>query len=263
MPLNIIDTHAHLDMSQFGDDRDAVIVRAAEVGVKTIVTVGIDLESSRQAINLAERHPNILATIGFHPQEASLMQNEAITTMAELTEHPKVVAIGEIGLDYYRNRTLPEVQRRVFEQQLELAGKVDLPVIIHSRQADGDTMLMLKEWTKTFKPNIKAAGIIHCFSGNVNIAHQYLGMGFYISFGAYIGYPSSALSDVIKSIPADRLLIETDSPFLPPQSHRGKRNEPAYLPMTLAILARLSGKSPDILAKQTTENAERIFSKIS
>ena len=262
MPLHIVDTHAHLDMSQFDNDREAVIKRAGEAGVKTIIAAGIDLKSSRQAIKLAEHFSGTVATIGFHPQEANLMQKDDFETMVELAKHNKVVAIGEIGLDYYRNKTPRELQLQVFRRQLELAEKTDLPVVIHSRQADSDMLTSLREWTTSAKHNREATGVIHCFSGDTGTALQYLNMGFYVSFGAYIGYPSSSLSEVIRSIPADRLLLETDSPFLPPQSHRGKRNEPAYLPMTLAVLARLRGESPEILAQQTTDNAARIFYRL-
>jgi TatD DNase family protein len=191
------------------------------------------------------------------------MQKDDFGIMAELAKHNKVVAIGEIGLDYYRNKAPREIQLQVFRWQLELAEKTDLPVVIHSRQADSDTLVSLREWINSAKRNREAAGVIHCFSGDAGIARQYLDMGFYISFGAYIGYPSSSLSEVIRSIPADRLLLETDSPFLPPQSHRGKRNEPAYLPMTLAVLARFRNESPEILAQQTTENAARIFYRLA
>jgi TatD DNase family protein len=191
------------------------------------------------------------------------MQKDAFETMAELAKNTKVVAIGEIGLDYYRNKAPREIQLQVFRRQLELAEKTELPVVIHSRQADSDMLVLLREWATSATRNREAAGVIHCFSGDADTARQYLNMGFYISFGAYIGYPSSSLSEVVRSIPPDRLLVETDSPFLPPQSHRGKRNEPAYLPMTLAILARFRGESPEILAQQTTENAARIFYRLA
>lgn len=259
MLLNIVDTHAHLNMSQFDDDRETVIKRATEVGVKTIVVVGTDLESSRQAINIANSHPGIWATVGFHPHEAGIMQTNDIEVMAELANNKRVVAIGEIGLDYYRNRAPREIQMQVFKRQLELAGRMNLPVVIHSRQADSDTLSLLREWAITPKRSSEAVGVIHCFSGDIDIARQHLDMGFYISFGAYISYPSSSLSEVIRIIPANRLLIETDSPFLPPQSHRGKRNEPAYITTTLAVLARIRGQSIEMLARQTTENATHIF----
>ena len=259
MLSNIVDTHAHLNMSQFDSDREAVIKRATEVGVKTIVVIGTDLESSYQALNIANSHPGIWATVGFHPHDAGIMQTEDIDTIANLTNNKKVVAIGEIGLDYYRNRAPREIQIQVFKWQLELADRMNLPVVIHSRQANSDTLSLLREWVIKPKRNSEAIGIIHCFSGDIDIVRQYLDMGFYISFGAYISYPSSSLSEVIRIIPANRLIIETDSPFLPPQSHRGKRNEPAYINITLEVLARVRKQPVEMLARQTTENATRVF----
>lgn len=261
MPFSILDTHAHLDMPQFDSDREAVIQRAIAAGVSHIITAGIDLESSQHAIELAGRHSAVLATVGFHPQEARRMKNDDINKLAELAKSPRVVAIGEIGLDYYREKATREVQLQVLKQQLALAVIIDLPVVIHSRQAERDMPNVLKDWMLSFKTSRTRVGVIHCYSGNVITAHKYLDIGFYISFGAYIGYPSSHLSEVIKVIPSDRLLIETDCPFLPPQSHRGKRNEPAYLPMTLAALARIRGESVEKLAQQTTENAWRLFKR--
>jgi len=246
-------------MPQFDNDREAVIRRAAEAGVTTIVAAGIDLESSHQVVELTERFPGVRATVGCHPQEASLMKYEDIKKFSELAKHKNVVAIGEIGLDYYRNKAPRETQIQVLRWQLELAETVDLPVVIHSRQAEKDMPTILGEWLAKSKRNRSCVGIIHCFSGNGEIAQRYLGMGFYISLGAYIGYPSSSLAEVIRAIPGDRLLMETDSPFLPPQSHRSRRNEPAYLPMTLAVLARIRSELPETLARQTTENATRIF----
>jgi TatD DNase family protein len=262
MPLNIIDTHAHLDMPQFDSDREAVVQRSIEAGVSHIITNGIDLESSRQAISLAERYPSIFATIGFHPQDAGKMRPGDLDTLAQLAKHPKVVAVGEIGLDYYREKTPRNIQLQVLQRLLELAVKLDLPVIIHARQAEQNILEILKNWVLTFQAGRENIGVIHCFNGDMTTAQSYLELGFYIGFDAYIGYPSSRISEVIKSIPLNRLLIETDCPFLPPQSHRGKRNEPAYLPMTLAALARIRGESPEIMAQQTTENALRLFTRI-
>ncbi len=262
MPLDIIDTHAHLDMPHFDNDREAVVKRAKEAGVNTIISAGIDLDSSHQVVKLTERFSGILAAVGFHPQEAGQMKHEDIKHLAELAKHKNVVAIGEIGLDYYRDTALRETQLQVFRWQLELADTLDLPVVIHCRQAEKDMLAILQNWAAASKSGRSRVGIIHCFGGDIKTACIYLGLGFYISVGAYIGYPSSSLNDVIRTIPQDRLLIETDSPYLPPQSHRGKRNEPAYLPMTLAVLARIKGERPETLARQTTENATRIFRRL-
>ncbi len=263
MTNEIIDTHAHLDMPQFNGDREVVIKRAVEAGVTRIITDGTDLESSKKAVELAERHSAVYATAGFHPQEAGKMRPGDINEISELAKRPRTVAIGEIGLDFYRERAPRQVQIQVLKTHLEIAGRLNLPVIIHSRQADQNMPVILKEWVLSLSNQRKNVGVIHCFNGDTAIAKTYLDLGFYISLGAYIGYPSSRMSEIIKHLPTDRLLIETDSPYLPPQTHRGKRNEPAYLPMTLAALSRITGLPAEKLAKQTSENALRLFQKIN
>jgi len=261
MKLSIVDTHAHLDMAPFNKDRNEVIARALDSGVGTIVTVGIDLESSQRAIELAESHSEVLAAVGFHPNDAAGVRESDIDNLAGIANHSRVVAIGETGLDFYRDKSPREVQLRVLKWQLELAVKLDLPVIIHCRQADRDMLALLRNWTSSHKrPGGKPVGVIHCFSGDIDTARQYLDMGFFISLGAYIGYPSLIhMRSVIKSLPPDRLVVETDSPFLPPQSHRGKRNEPAYLPLTVRLLADIRQVSPETIARETTRNARYLF----
>jgi TatD DNase family protein len=262
MPVQIIDTHAHIDMSQFDYDRAEMLQRAADAGVTDIVTVGIDLASSKAAIKLAEAHKGIHAAVGCHPQEVKEMQPGDIKEIAVLAADPAVVAIGEIGLDYYRSAATRDIQLKVLKSQLELAAKVKLPVIIHCRQADADMILLLTEWVKTLPPELKSgSGVIHCFNGDVPTAEKYLNLGFYIAFGAYTGYPTSKLDETIRFIPEDRILTETDCPFLPPQTHRGKRNEPSYLPGTLGTLARVRTTSFDTLARQTVTNAKQLFFK--
>jgi len=258
--IRIIDTHAHLDMSQFDHDRADAIRRAQDAGVDTIVNVATDLTASRKAIQLAETNPGIYATIGFHPQDARFMKPQDIKEFMELAKNPGVVAVGEIGLDYYRMLSPKETQQKVLNSLLELAAAVHLPVIIHSRDADQDIIPVLRNWTASLNKGTGVEiGVIHCFSGDERKARTFLDMGFYIAFGAYISYPSSRLTEVIRSIPADRLLVETDCPFLPPQTHRGKRNEPSYIPQTVSIIARIREVSFDKIARQTTENACRLF----
>jgi TatD DNase family protein len=260
MPPEIIDTHAHLDMSQFDHDSNEVITRAQEAGVKYILTMGIDLQSSRQAIKLAENNNGIFAAIGFHPQESNLMKPDNIEDLKEMAKNTHVVAIGEIGLDYYRLKSPGDVQIKVIRSLLNLAAEMNLPVIIHCRQAEQDMLKILTEWTSSLQKELKQnPGVIHCFNGDSSSAEKYLNLGFNIAFGAYIGYPSSRLSETIRCIPDDRLLIETDCPFLPPQTHRGKRNEPLYLPGTLGVIAAIKAKSFESLAKQTSDNAHRLF----
>ncbi|MBN1368150.1 MAG: TatD family hydrolase [Dehalococcoidales bacterium] len=263
MSLNIIDTHAHLDMPQFDSDREAVIKRAVAAGVSRIITNGIDLESSREAIKLAERYSSVYATVGFHPQDAGKMQPGDIDKLAGLAKNTRVVAIGEIGLDYYREKTPRNVQLPVLKQLLGLSVDLNLPVVIHARHADRDMMEILKEWVLSRNTIPENIGVVHCFSGDIVTAKRYLDLGFYLGFDAYIGYPSSRIADVIKNIQIDRLLIETDCPFLPPQSHRGKRNEPSYLPLTLGTMASIRGELPERLAQQTSENALRLFPRIN
>ena len=261
MELSIVDTHAHLDMDPFNKYRSEVIARALDSGVSTIINVGINLESSKKAIKLAENHAEVLATVGFHPHQATGAREEDIANLAKIADHPRVVAIGEVGLDFYRNYSPRGAQLQVLKWQLELAAKLDLPVIIHCRQAEKDMLTSLQDWTSLHKdPNRQPRGVIHCFSGDIEAARHYLDMGFFISLGAYIGYSSSRhMHNVIRNIPQDRLVVETDSPFLPPQSHRGQRNEPAYLPLTVGLLAEIREVSPETVARETTQNARRLF----
>jgi TatD DNase family protein len=261
MTISIVDTHAHLDMAPFNTDREDVISRAKSAGVSTIITVGVDLDSSRQAIKLADSYSGVWATTGFHPHEASRVNKEQITELAKIADHPRVVAIGEIGLDFYRNRSPKEAQFQALKWQLELADRVSLPVIIHSRQADREMQTTLHHWLSSRKvEDQRPVGVIHCFNNDLDIAREYIDMGFYIAFGAYIGYPASQhLRTVISKIPSDRLLLETDCPFLPPQQHRGKRNEPSYLPLTLGVVVEARKTSPDQVALETKQNAYKLF----
>lgn len=259
--MNIIDTHAHLDMPEFDPDLEEVIARARNQGVTTIVTVGINVDSCRRAIQLAEKYPEVWAAIGIHPQDAKNAARDDIKSLAEMAGHPRVVAIGEIGLDYYRNYSPKEAQLSVLKQQLELAKNVQLPVVIHCRQAQEDMIPILQDWSRSYGlPPGKPRGILHCFNADEETANIYMEMGFFISSGAYIGYPSSAqLRSTIKNLPLDRLVLETDCPFLPPQKFRGKRNEPAYTVMTLEVLSEVKGVPEEEMARQTTQNARKVL----
>jgi TatD DNase family protein len=258
--MEIVDTHAHLDMPEFDTDREQVITRAKSNGVSRIITIGIDLTSSIKAIGLAEKYPGVLAAIGIHPQDSRKVKKEDVYKLSELVNHPKVVAIGETGLDFYRNYSSREEQFSALQWQLEIAKNTRLPVIIHCRQAHEEIKPILKEWSTDSISKGQPVGVIHCFSGDADIAEKYLEMGFLISLGAYIGYPSSAgLREVIKDLPLTRLLIETDCPFLPPQTYRGKRNEPSYTLITLGILAEIKQVSIEEAALKTTQNAKKLF----
>lgn len=255
----LVDTHAHLVGDEFDADRDEVIARARDAGVTTIITVGTGMESGRRSIELAEKYQDILVAVGVHPHGASSTTETDIDSIARLAERPKVVAIGEIGLDFYRDYSPRDSQLRVFQQQLDLAARLDLPVVIHCRQAHEEMLESLHDWTgrHTKRP---APGAIHCFMGDIETARQYLDMGFYLSLGGYITYPVNRdAHDVIRSIPADRLMVETDCPFLTPQRYRGQRNEPAYVRHTAEELAGIRDVPLETLARETTENARRLF----
>ncbi len=254
----IIDTHAHLDMAPFNTDRAEVIARAHEAGVGRIITIGIDPASSEAAIRLAEGYGGVWATVGIHPQHAAGVSEADLDKLATLARHPRVVALGEMGLDFFRDYSPHDAQIRMLERQLELANRLGLPVVIHCRRAEKEMIPRLRTWTSRLAGS--RAGVIHCFSGDETTLKEYLDMGFYISLGAYIGYPSSsAMRGVIRSVPADRLLLETDSPYLPPQSRRGKRNEPAYVTETVRLLAEIREVSQEDIGRETTGNAVRLF----
>jgi TatD DNase family protein len=260
--MTIIDTHAHLDMPEFDSDREEVIARAKDAGVTTIVTIGIDLTSCRKAIQLAEKHSGVWAAVGIHPQETKGVEAKDVDILELLAKSNRVVAIGEIGLDFYRNYSSKEDQIAVLMPQLEIAAKSGLPVIIHCRQAQAEMIPILQNWVNSQRlPEGKPRGVLHCFSGDFETAERYLRMGFYISLGGYIGYPSSAkLRETIQKIPLERIVIETDCPFLPPQKYRGKRNEPCYTLITAGVLAEIKRLTLEEIAQQTTQNAVKLFS---
>jgi TatD DNase family protein len=257
--ITLVDTHAHLDADEFDVDRDEVIARAHDAGVTTIITVGTGVESSERSIKLAEHYPGIMAAVGVHPHTAGTVIETDIESIARLARHEKVVAIGEIGLDFYRDYSPHDSQLRVFQQQLEMAARLGLPSVIHCREAHEEMLATLRDWTGQH-PERQSPGIIHCFMGDAETARQYLKMGFYLSLGGYITYPVNRNAhDVIRFIPADRLMVETDCPFLTPQRYRGQRNEPAYVRYTAEELAEIRGVPLEALAHETTENARRLF----
>lgn len=250
----LVDTHAHLQWANFDADRKRVISRAREVDVKYIVNIGFDLDGSKQAIELAEKHRGLYATVGIHPHNASQLNQDVLEELKKLSENSKTVAIGEIGLDYYRNLSHREAQRKAFEAQLLLAEELGSPVVIHDREAHGDSLEMLSK----FKGKIE--GIMHCFSGSREMAGQCIDSDFYISFAGPVTFPNShKLHEIAKCTALDKILLETDSPWLAPQEVRGKRNEPSFLPFIAKKIAALKGISVDELAEATSENAKRIF----
>ncbi len=261
MSVLLVDTHAHLDMSVFNEDRIETITRALDVGVGNIITVGTDLGSSKKAVELSEHHAGVYAAVGIHPHDVATIDKADIARLGEIAKHSGVVAIGETGLDFYRDYSPKRAQIQALKWQLALSAELELPVIIHCRQAEEDMLDLLRSWISEYGDTRRQCrGVIHCFNGDINTAKEYLNMGFYLSLGAYIGYPSSSNShDVIRSIPKERLLVETDCPFLPPRSYRGKRNEPSYLPFTIKVLAEITKESYDDIAVVSTNNAKRLF----
>ena len=257
----LIDTHAHLDAQQFDNDRDAVLARAWEAGVMAIVTIGTDLETSQAAVALAETHERVFATVGFHPHDAKAADAAALAKLRELAHHPQVVAIGEIGLDFYRDYSPRDVQRHIFDTQLQIAADLGKPVIIHDRQAHADTLEILRGWVaESQPPSPELQGVLHCFSGDLALAQAAIELGFLIGVDGPITYRNAGqLTTVVKNLPLSRLLVETDAPFLTPHPHRGKRNEPAYVWLVAKKIAEVKNLSLKEVTQTTTANAKALF----
>jgi TatD DNase family protein len=252
---DLFDTHAHLHFPGFDEDRAAVLERARAAGVRRMVTIGTDAETTQAALALAEREADVWATAGVHPHDAAESDEAAQAEVERLAAEPRVVAIGEIGLDFFRNLSPPETQERILRRFLALARRLRKPVVLHCRDAHAEMLSVLAEERVT-----EVGGIMHCFSGDIEIARRCLDLGLTISLAGPVTYPNArALPDVARFVPAERLVVETDCPFLPPHGYRGKRNEPAYLAITAARVAELRGESLDELAARTTDNARRLF----
>ncbi len=252
--MRLIDSHTHLDDAQYNDDRAAVIERARAAGVERMLAIGTgggppDLEA---AVRLADEYPFVLATVGVHPHDAAKTTEATFERLRALAEHPKVVAIGEIGLDYHYDFSPRPVQRITFSLQLTIAAEAHLPIVIHTREAWDDTFEILRrEW--------RGQGIVHCFTGDTTQAQQALEAGFHLAFGGVLTFPKAeTVRQAARLTPADRLLIETDCPYLAPVPHRGKRNEPAFVLETTRRLAEVRGQSIEEVAALTTANFERL-----
>jgi len=257
----LIDCHAHLYLKEFNNDQHQVIQSAKNAGVSYILNAGIDIASSAKSIEISDNYSGMFASVGIHPHSAHKVAPGFIEELHVLASTPKVVAIGEIGLDYHWTTKHRPEQLKILNQQLELAQQLQLPVIIHCRNAEEEAVKTLESWVSSNPlPNHKWKGIRHCFSGDYDTAMRYIDMGFMLSFGGYIGYPSSRkLPQVICSLPHEALLIETDCPYMPPQKYRGKRNEPAYLVHTASTLAEIMGKTYEEIAGITIANAAELF----
>ncbi len=254
----LIDSHCHLDSHEFDGDREAVIARAVEAGVGRMVAVGTgegppDLEAGTR---IADRHEMFYATVGVHPHDAAKADGETLNRVRELARHPKVIGIGEIGLDYHYDFSPRDRQRAIFAEQMAIAVEAGLPIIIHTREAWDETFeLIEKHWTPHGRP-----GLMHCFTGNPGEARRSLELGFYVSFGGMVTFPKALeIQQAARDVPADRILIETDAPYLAPVPKRGKRNEPAFVVHTAGKLAELRGTTREDIERVTTENVERLF----
>ncbi len=249
-----IDSHAHIQLSQFNQDREAVLTRAEKAAVTNILVIGFDMETSLGAVELAEQHTHIYATVGMHPHDAKDLTPDVLKTFRELAAHPKVVALGEMGLDYYRDLSPRPVQKTAFEEQLNLAEETQLPIVIHNRDAYMDILPILEA------RNGRIRGVLHCFTGDVELMHRGLAIGFHIGIGGIVTYKNAAdVQAVARAVPEDRLLIETDCPWLAPQFRRGKRNEPAYVRAVAEKIAELRDTSIETIGKITTKNFETLF----
>ena len=254
----LVDSHAHIQLDAFAADREGVLENARVNGVHSILTIGFDLETSRGAIRLAEQNEQIYATVGMHPHDAKDFNDDAMEIFRDLAAHPKVIALGEMGLDYYRDLSPRSVQKKVFEQQLNLAEELGLPVVIHNREAYHDIIPILQARRGRIR------GVMHCFSGGVETLRQSLELGFYIGIGGPVTYRKShELQEVARAVPANRLLVETDCPWLAPQFRRGKRNEPAYVRAIAEKIAELRGTTLEGIGTTTTRNFENLFGRIT
>lgn len=249
----LIDTHCHLDFPEYGQDRDEVISRARSQGIGRIINIGTDPQSCRNSLELSGRYEFIYSAVGIHPHDADKIKQADLEAVRKMAREEKVVAIGETGLDYYRNYSQPQNQKELFSALIALAQGLKLPLVVHSRNAEEDTLKILKE------ANPEKV-VIHCFSGDQNFLKACLRMGFFISFTCNIGYKKAqALREAVRLTPIERLFLETDAPFLPPEGMRGRRNEPAYIKLLAEEVARIKGLSPESVADSTTANAKSFF----
>jgi TatD DNase family protein len=254
-----IDSHAHIEMSDFDNDREGVIQRALDAGVEIIVCVGdgdVANDSHAAAFRLADEHPFIYTTVGVHPHEARLLDDELYASLNDLSQHPKVIAWGEIGLDYHYDNSPRDVQREAFLRQLRMARERQLPVSIHTREAEADTLAILgEEWRDS-----GLGGVIHCFTGTRAFAEAAVELGFLISFSGVVTFKKAEeLRETASSLPIEKLLIETDSPFLAPVPYRGRRNEPAYVVETARAIAELRGVEPEEVGRITSDHFKQLF----
>jgi TatD DNase family protein len=264
--LTLVDSHCHLDLAQFASERDAVVARARAVGVRIVVNPGIDLQHSRQAVALADTYPELYAAVGVHPNNSAHVGDGTLTALRALAAHPKVVAIGEIGLDYYWDKVEPAQQKEAFQAQLALAAELGLPVIIHSRDSNQDVAAILRVWVQSaeFRRSLLArrpyAGVLHAFSGDEALAREAYTWNFILSLGGPVTFKNAQqLHALVPRLRLDRLMLETDAPFLTPHPHRGKRNEPAHVTLVCDRVAELFDVPAEQVAAMSTDLARTFF----
>lgn len=255
----LVDTHCHLDFERFDGDRDAVVERALAAGVRRIIVPAVDMENAEAVLKLADRFPEVYAAIGVHPNSSAGWQDGWVSALRDLAAHEKVLAIGEIGLDYHWDKSPAEIQRQAFEKQLALAHELDLPVIVHNREADADVLRLLEQSNQRTR---ERPGVLHSFSSTWEVAVKGLDMGYFLGFTGPVTYKNAAeLRDIVARMPVDRILVETDAPFLSPQQVRGQRNEPAYVVHVAGQIAAVRETSLTIIEAMTTENAACVFGR--
>jgi TatD DNase family protein len=253
----LVDSHAHIQGKEYAGEVKAVIDRAREASVEKIVVVGGagDMSSNTDAIALAESFPNVYATVGMHPHDAKDVGESEVNRLRQLAAAPKVIAIGETGLDYYYDHSPREVQRRAFGRFIQMARETELPIVVHERDAARHVAGLLRS-----EGEGKLRGVIHCFTGNYEVAREYLDLGFYLSFTGIITFRNAEpLREVVRKVPLDRMLVETDSPYLTPVPHRGKRNEPSYVHLVAETMAKIKAISLEEVAEMTTHNVQDLF----
>ena len=250
----LIDTHAHIYYEDYANDLPGVINRAKKNNVNKIICVGTDIKTSQESLNISKLYDNIYCTVAIHPHEAKIARNCYISDLNRMAKNAKVVAIGESGLDYYYNHSSPAIQKKIFIDQIALSKDLDLPIVVHNRESDNDMIDILQKH--------KPTGVVHCFSGDSILAKKLIDIGFYISFTGIITFKNSTLSSIIKEIDMDRIMLETDSPYLTPVPNRGKLNEPSNVKIIAQKIAEIKELELEFVISKTTENALKLFDKI-
>ena len=255
--MSLVDTHCHLDFDRFDEDRDAIVQRTAENGVTRIIVPAIDLQNCEAVLRLTEQYDGVFAAVGVHPNATAVLPSNWLETIKNYAQHKKVVAIGEIGLDYHWHDSPKDVQHEALRRQLALAAELELPVIIHNRESSADVIRLLAESPLAGR---ERPGVLHSFSADWQTAQAALDMGFYLGFTGPVTFKKAEdLRQIVKKVPLDRILVETDAPFLTPHPYRGKRNEPGYVRFVAEKIAEVRGMETAVFAAQSTANAERLF----